>query len=144
MRIMGLDYGVMRTGVAVSDPLGWIAQGLEVIDSAGSDNATLKRIVELTQEYAIERLVLGLPVNMNGSHGPRAEDVKRFAGHLTTATGLPVELWDERLTTVAADKMLRGADVSRAKRRRVIDKVAATLILQGYLDRHNLSKEPSP
>ena len=136
MRIMGLDYGEKRIGVAVSDPLGWIAQGVEVITSAGSDKAALKRIVALTQEYEIQRLVLGLPVNMNGSHGPRAAATQKFAARLTAATGLPVELWDERLTTVEAEKMLIGADVSRGKRRQVIDKIAAALILQSYLDYH--------
>ena len=136
MRIMGLDYGEKRIGVAVSDPLGWIAQGVEVIAVTGSLAAVLERIVALTRKYETERIVLGLPVNMNGSRGSRAEAAQKFAGQLAEAAGLPVELWDERLTTVEAEKMLIGADVSRTKRRKVIDKIAAALILQGYLDRH--------
>ena len=134
MRIMGLDYGKKRIGVAVSDPLGWIAQGVEVVVFSSLASA-LERIMELIKEYETERIVVGLPVNMNGSYGPSAEAAKEFAGRLTAVTGLPVEFWDERLTTVEAEKLLVGADINRAKRRQVIDKIAAALILQGYLDR---------
>jgi len=133
---MGIDFGEKRIGVAVSDPLGWIAQGVEVVTYSGSISAAVECVSELTMKYDPERIVVGLPVNMNGSHGSRAEAAKRFAGRLAGSTQLPVELWDERLTTVEAERLLVGADISRQKRRRVIDKMAAALILQGYLDRH--------
>ncbi|OPY57442.1 MAG: putative Holliday junction resolvase [Pelotomaculum sp. PtaU1.Bin035] len=134
MRIMGLDLGEKRIGVAVSDPMGWTAQGLEVIISKGSSMADIKRIKEVAREYEVGRVVVGLPKNMDGSPGLQAEKIKTFAGRLSEALGLPVELWDERLTTVAAEKLLIEADLSRARRRKVIDKMAAALILQGYLD----------
>jgi len=137
---MGLDYGDKRIGVAVSDPFGLIAQGVEVITYSGSVKAVLGNVAELVKKYEIELVVIGLPVNMNGSHGPRAEAAKKFAGRVAGITSLPVELWDERQTTMEAEKMLVGASLSRLKRRKVIDKVAATLILQGYLDRRQVNK----
>ena len=142
MRVMGLDYGEKRIGVAVSDPFGLIAQGVEVFTNSGYV-AAVEHITGLIKKYETERIVVGLPVNMNGSLGPRAKATKKFAGRLSNITKLPVELWDERQTTVEAEKLLVDANVSRLKRRKVIDKIAATLILQGYLDRHreNLSME---
>ncbi len=134
MRIMGLDLGDKKIGVALSDPLGWTAQGLEVIPSKGSAGADIKKIKEIAGKYKVKKVVVGFPINMNGSPGPRAEKARAFADLLTKALNLPVEMWDERLTTMAAEKLLIKADVRRAKRRRVIDKIAASLILQNYLD----------
>lgn len=134
MRIMGLDLGDKKIGVALSDPLGWTAQGLEVIPSTGSASEDIKKIKEIARQYGVERVVVGLPRNMDGSPGPRAEMARDFAGRLAKALGLPVEMWDERLTTAAAERLLIEADLSRARRRQVIDKMAAALILQSYLD----------
>lgn len=134
MRIMGLDVGTKTIGVALSDPLGWTAQGLTTIRrrSLAADLAALK---ELVRRYGVEELVVGLPRNMNGSLGSQAEAVRAFARHLQAEVGLPVHFIDERLTTVAAGRVLLEADLSRRRRRQVIDQVAATYILQGYLDR---------
>ncbi len=134
MRIMGLDVGDKTIGVAVSDMLGWTAQGLEVIRRT-SINQDLARLKEIIDKQQVEKIVLGLPKNMNGTIGPQGEKVQEFAKEVENAFKLPVDFWDERLTTMAAEKMLIGADVSRGKRKKVIDKMAAVLILQGYLDR---------
>ncbi len=134
MRIMGLDLGDKTIGVAVSDPMGWTAQGVEVIRR---DNNTIKemdRLKELAETYAVEKVVVGLPRNMNGTLGDRGEKSKAFALEVGKRLSLPVDFWDERLSTVAAEKILLEADTSRAKRKKVIDKVAAAIILQGYLD----------
>lgn len=134
MRIMGLDLGDKTIGVAISDPLGWTAQGIEVIRRDGDTDRELNRLRELVAEYGVELVVLGLPRNMNGTLGERGEKAKAFAGEIQKALSMPVELWDERLSTVAAERILLEADTSRAKRKKVIDKVAAAIILQGYLD----------
>ncbi|OPZ74841.1 MAG: putative Holliday junction resolvase [Firmicutes bacterium ADurb.Bin456] len=134
MRIMGLDLGEKRIGVAVSDPLGWTAQGLQVIAVGGSLKAGIASIKELVRQYQVERIVVGLPRNMDGSPGSEAKRATEFAGLLSKKLGLPVEMYDERLTTVAAERVLLEADLSRARRREIIDKMAASLILQGYLD----------
>lgn len=134
MRVLGLDLGDKRIGVALSDPLGWTAQGLAVIASAGGTKSDLRRIKELAAKHEVEKVVVGLPLNMDGTAGPRAEKARVFADRLAGALGLPVELWDERLTTAQAERLLINADVKRAGRRQVIDKIAAVLILQNYLD----------
>lgn len=134
MRIMGLDLGDKRIGVALSDPLGWTAQGLEVFESKGAGEAAIRKIKELVRKHEVDKVIVGHPRNMDGSHGPRAEKARTFAGRLAKALNLTVELWDERLTTVAAEKLLIEADMSRSRRRQVIDKMAAVLILQNYLD----------
>lgn len=133
MRIMGLDVGDRTIGVAVSDAMGWTAQGVEVIRRT-SPAKDLLRLQELTALYEVTSFVVGLPKNMNGTVGPQGEKVREFAEVLKQTFGLPVVLWDERLTTAAAQKTLIAADVSRAKRKQVVDKMAAALILQGYLD----------
>lgn len=134
MRIMGLDIGSKTIGVAISDPLGLTAQGLTTIRrrNRADDLATLQ---ELARQYNVTQVVVGLPRNMNGSYGPQAELVRQFAAKIEKALGLPLHFYDERLTTVAAGKALLEADVSRKNRRKVIDQVAATIILQGFLDR---------
>ncbi len=130
---MGLDVGDKTIGVAVSDELGWTAQGVETIkrQSKAKDFA---RLQELIAQYQVGAIVVGLPKNMNGTIGPRAELCQSFGKLLQEKTSLPVHMWDERLTTMAAERMLISAEVSRQKRKTVIDKMAATLILQGYLD----------
>lgn len=133
MRILGLDYGDARIGVAISDELGWTAQGLEVIQ-VQSDADAVRRIGQLIQAYHVDSIVLGLPKNMNGTIGPRGECSIAFAEKLKKTFALPVVLWDERLSTVAAERTLLAADVSRKKRKRVRDKMAAAIILQSYLD----------
>lgn len=136
MRVMGLDLGDRTIGVAVSDPFGWTAQGIDTIRRTDLEE-DLRKISELISRYEIEKIVIGFPKNMNGTIGPRGEKALEFASLLKEKTLLDVVLWDERLTTVAAQKMLIEADVSRRKRKRVIDKLAATYILQGYLDSRN-------
>ena len=140
MRIMGLDFGSRTVGVAVSDSMLITAQGLEIIRRKEENKLrqTLARIEELIEEYEIEEIVLGLPKNMNATEGVRAEITREFQEKLERRTGLPVVLWDERLTTVAADKTMMESGVRREKRKDYVDKIAATLILQGYLDRRSL------
>ncbi|MDG0871659.1 Holliday junction resolvase RuvX [Paenibacillus thiaminolyticus] len=133
MKILGLDYGDRKIGVAVSDAFGWTAQGLEVIVRRKPED-DLRRIGDIIKEHGVEEIVIGLPKNMNGTIGPRGEISRSYAEVLKQSFGLPVHLWDERLSTVSAERTLLEADVSRKKRRQVIDKMAATIILQTYLD----------
>jgi putative holliday junction resolvase len=133
MRWMGLDYGDKTIGVAVSDELGWTAQGLEVIRRTKPE-LDLARLQTIIAEYDVSEIIVGLPKNMNNTIGPRGEICIAFANNLQETLNLPVHLWDERLTTVSAQRTLIEADVSRKKRKAVIDKMAAALILQGYLD----------
>lgn len=135
MRIMGLDVGAKTIGVALSDPLGLTAQGLEVIRRKRLAK-DLERLGEIVEQNGVGLVVVGMPKNMNGTHGPQAETVREFIAAFQEKFGIPVDVWDERLTTVAAERMLIEADVSRAKRKQIIDKTAAVIILQGYLDRH--------
>ncbi|KGR83479.1 Holliday junction resolvase RuvX [Lysinibacillus odysseyi] len=138
MRIMGLDVGTKTVGVAISDALGWTAQGIETVkidEEAGEFG--IERIKELVTEYAVTEFVVGYPKNMNNTVGPRGEASEKYKKLLEETFGLPVKLWDERLTTMAAERMLIEADVSRKKRKQVIDKMAAVMILQGYLDSKN-------
>jgi putative Holliday junction resolvase len=133
MRTLGLDVGTKTIGVAVSDGLGLTAQTVTTIRRTNL-KADLAALAELVREYEAERFVVGLPLNMDGSEGPRAEATRKFVDALTQSLGLPVEYWDERLSTVAATRTLLEADLSRAKRREVIDQMAAQFILQGWLD----------
>lgn len=134
MRIMGLDLGESRIGVALSDELLLTAQGLCVINSRGSAN-DLAQVLQLIEQYAVTHLVIGLPRNMDGSSGPMVDKVKAFGRQLAERKPeLILEYWDERLTTTAAQRVLVDADMSRSRRRKVVDKVAASLILQGYMD----------
>ena len=133
---MGLDYGSKTVGVAISDALQITAQGIEIIRRQQENKLrrTLARIEELAVEYEVEKIVLGLPKNMNDTMGERAEKSLAFQEMLERRTGLPVEMWDERLTTVAADKAMMEAGIRRENRKEYVDKIAAVLILQGYLD----------
>ena len=136
MRILGLDFGSKTVGGAVSDGLLLTAQGVETIERKDENKLrkTCARIEELIAEYEITEIVLGLPKNMNNTEGERVEKTKAFGEMLERRTGLPVHYWDERLTTVAAEQILMESGVRRENRKAVIDKVAAGLILQGYLD----------
>lgn len=136
MRILGLDFGSKTVGVAVSDGLLLTAQGVETIERKDENKLrkTCARIEELIAEYEITEIVLGLPKNMNNTEGERVKKTKAFGEMLERRTGLPVHYWDERLTTVAAEQILMESGVRRENRKAVIDKVAAGLILQGYLD----------
>ncbi|KAF3299285.1 Holliday junction resolvase RuvX [Aerococcus urinaeequi] len=137
MRYLGLDVGSKTVGVAVSDPFGWTAQGVEIIPiDEELEDFGLDRLGELIAEYKVEALVLGLPKNMNNSIGPRAEASQKYGQLVIDRFDLPVFYQDERLTTVQAERMLIANDVSRKKRKKVIDKLAAVLILQNYLDAH--------
>lgn len=140
MRIMGLDFGSKTVGVAISDSLLVTAQGIEIIRRKEENKLrkTLARIEELIVEYGVEEIVLGLPKHMNGTEGVRAELTNEFKEKLERRTGLPVALWDERLTTVAADRTMMETGVRRENRKEYVDMIAATLILQGYLDRKNM------
>ena len=136
MRILGLDYGSKTVGVAVCDPLGITAQGVETITrkDEGKLRRTLARIEALIAEYEVETIVLGYPLNMDDSVGERARKTEEFRDMLVRRTGLPVILWDERLTTVEADRTLIEAGVRRENRKQYLDGIAAVFILQGYLD----------
>lgn len=134
---MGLDVGSKTVGVAVSDPFGWTAQGVEIIPiDEEMEQFGLERLGELVAEYKVEAFVLGLPKNMNNTIGPRAEASQRYGQLILDQFDIPVFYQDERLTTVQAERMLIANDVSRKKRKKVIDKLAAVLILQNYLDTH--------
>ena len=130
---MALDVGTKRIGVAMSDELFLTAQGADTIyrNSLDADLGKIKRVAE---ENSVGEIVVGLPINMNGTYGPKAKEVLEFMSNLTKLVTIPVKTWDERLSTVAAERVLLAADVSRAKRKRVTDKLAAQVILQGYLD----------
>ena len=133
---MGLDYGTKTVGVAVSDVLGITAQGVETVTRKSNKKLrqTLARIEALIEEYEVSKVVLGLPKNMNNTLGERVEKTLAFKEMLERRTNLPVVMWDERLTTNAAEQILIESGVRREKRKSVIDKIAAVLILQGYLD----------
>lgn len=136
MRIMGLDFGSKTVGVAVSDELLLTAQGLEIIrrKEENKQRQTLARIEELIVEYGVTEIVLGYPKNMNDTLGDRVQKTEEFKEKLERRTGLPVILWDERLTTVAADKLMMEAGIRRENRKDYVDQIAASFILQGYLD----------
>lgn len=136
MRILGLDVGSRTVGVSVSDPMGWTAQGVEIIRiNEDEKEFGLKRLGEIIKEKQAKSVVIGLPKNMNNSEGPRAAAARDYAKMVEDQFGLPTDFQDERLTTVQAERMLiEEADVSRKKRKQVIDKIAAEFILQNYLD----------
>ncbi len=130
---MGVDPGTRRIGVAVSDELGMLARGVATLSATGEE-ADAGELSELAKSLGAERIVVGLPRNMDGTEGERAQAARQLAESLASRTGLPVILWDERLTTKGAERMLIAADLSRARRRRIIDQQAAQWILQSYLD----------
>lgn len=136
MRIMGLDYGSKTVGVAISDSLLITAQGIEIIrrEKENKQRQTLARLDELIKEYQVDRIVLGFPKNMNNTIGERGEKTLLFKETLEKRTGLEVILWDERLTTVSADQVMKEMNIRREDRYKYVDEIAAVFILQGYLD----------
>lgn len=134
-KVLGLDVGSKTIGIAISDAFGWTAQGLTTIYwEEPNYDLVENELRELIEEHEIEKVVVGFPKNMNGTIGPRGEASQEFASFLENTFPVKTILWDERLTTMAAEKVLLEGDVSRAKRKKVIDKMAASMILQGYLD----------
>lgn len=137
MRILGLDFGDKTIGVAVSDPFGWTAQGVEIIrrDNPAEFKKSMRRLAELVEQYQAETIVLGYPKNLDGSEGERCVKTKDFSERIKRRfPKVEVILWDERFSTIAAERSLREAQLSHEKRKSVIDKMAAVHILQGYLD----------
>lgn len=138
MRILGLDVGDKTIGVAVSDPLGYTAQGIDTIRRRNLEY-DINEIIKFYKEFQCTTIVVGLPKNMNGTLGPSGEKILGFCEDIKKNLDCKIEMWDERLTTVAAHKAMLEADLSRAKRKKIVDKIAATYILQGYLDRISMS-----
>ena len=136
MRSMGLDVGEVRVGIALSDQTGLIAQGHATLERSGWDR-DLAYLAKVAEEHEVDRLVVGNPLNLDGSAGRQAERSRDFAERLKEATGLPVVLWDERFTSLSAEKVLIEAGVRRKKRRAAIDRMAAAIMLQSYLDSRN-------
>ncbi len=141
-RILALDVGKKRIGLAVSDPLGLTAQGLGVLERRDWE-ADLARLLEMARPYRVQEVLVGLPRHMDGRLGAQAEEILALAQALGEALGVKVATWDERLSTVEAERLLISADMSRKRRRRVVDQVAATIILQAYLDSRNLRETDS-
>ena len=143
MRILGLDFGSKTIGVAVCDPFGWTAQGLEIIRREEENNLkkSIARISELCREYAVESIVLGLPKNMNNTLGERAEITTKYKRILEENTNIPVIFFDERLTSVISNSILIEADISRKKRKKKVDSIAAQIILQDYLNKEKNEHE---
>lgn len=138
MKILGLDVGTKTIGVAISDAFGWTAQGLKTIRRSETNEVDdFKQIASLIEEHAVETVVVGYPKNMDGTIGASGERSEQFVEQLSQHVSIKIDLWDERLTTMAAERVLVDADVSRKKRKKVIDQMAASLILQGYLDRRS-------
>jgi putative holliday junction resolvase len=138
MRVLGLDVGTKTVGVALSDEFGWTAQGLTTLKINEEKSVFgFEEIGQLIKEYQVDTVVIGLPKNMNGTIGPRAEASMQYAREIESKYAVPTVLWDERLSTIAAERVLLEADVSRKKRKKVIDKMAAVMILQGYLNSKN-------
>ena len=134
MRILGIDYGDSRVGVAVCDPMGWTAQGIESLDAKKGINNLLEKIENVIKSYNVEKIVVGFPLNMNGTIGPRGEKTNEFIKIIEDKFRLPVIKWDERLTTVSAQRVMIETNVKKSKKRGIVDTISATYILQGYLD----------
>lgn len=135
---MGLDVGSKTVGIALSDEMGWTAQGLKTLKiNEERQEFGFEEIGQIIKEYQVDTVVIGLPKNMNGTIGPRGEASQQYANEVESRFAVQTVLWDERLTTMAAERVLLEADVSRKKRKKVIDKMAAMMILQGYLDSKN-------
>lgn len=134
MRIMGIDFGDVRIGLAMSDPMGWTAQGIETITWKGSMKHPAERIGKLAKDYGVEKIVIGFPKNMNGTIGPRGEKTIEFIGVLSGFTEVEIVKWDERLSSVAANRTMHEVGMKTSKKKQVVDQIAAVFILQGYLD----------
>ncbi|OPX42577.1 putative holliday junction resolvase [Ruminiclostridium hungatei] len=135
MRILGIDYGDSRIGIAVSDPMGWTAQGLETVKSKDSLKKAIARILEIIRQYDIKDIVIGYPLNMNGTAGPRTERTEAFIKKLLEWDDFNIVKWDERLTTVSAHRAMNELGVKASNKKNIVDTMSAVLILQGYLDR---------
>jgi|UniRef100_A0A7C3SKV1 putative Holliday junction resolvase len=141
VRILALDVGEKRIGVAVSDPLGLTAQGVEVLERKGWES-DLTRLLEIARQYGVQEILVGLPRHLDGQLAAQAEEILKLAHSLGEALGVPVTPCDERLSTKEAERVLIAADISRRRRRRVVDKMAAVLILQAYLDQTRKARCP--
>ncbi len=141
MRILGIDYGDSRIGIAVSDPMGWTAQGLETVKSRESLKKAIARIAEIIKQYDIKDIVIGYPLNMNGTSGPRTERTEQFIGKLLELGDFNIVKWDERLTTVSAHRAMNELGVKASNKKNIVDTMSAVFILQGYLDRQSRMKE---
>ena len=138
MRILGIDYGDARVGIAITDPLGITAQGLETINLNGSDKIVLKRLEELIEQYNVTTIVIGMPINMNGTKTERAEVTEKFIHKMKCKFGkIPIETIDERLTTVEAHKTMNYLNVNKHKKRSIVDTISAVYILETYLKKIN-------
>ena len=138
MRILGIDYGDARVGIAITDPLGITAQGLETINRNGSDKIVLKRLEELIEQYNVTTIVIGMPINMNGTKTERAEVTEKFIHKMKCKFGkIPIETVDERLTTVEAHKTMNYLNVNKHKKRSIVDTISAVYILETYLKKIN-------
>ncbi len=137
MRILGIDYGDARIGVAVSDPMGWTAQGLETVKCKDSLKKALVRIIEIISQYNITDIVIGYPLNMNGTKGPRTERTEEFIKKLLELGEFNIIKWDERLTTVSAHKTMNELGIKASNKKNIVDTMSAVFILQGYLDRQS-------
>ena len=140
MKIMAVDYGDARTGIAVCDRTEFLASPVGTIEERDF-NKLIQKVSYMAKQYEVKEIVVGLPINMNGSKGPRAEKAEIFANALNEMTDIPVNMWDERLTTVSAHNILNETNVRGKKRKSVVDTVSATLILEGYLDYRRKKKE---
>lgn len=134
MRILGIDYGDSRIGIAMSDMLGWTANAVETIHWNGDIAKPIDRIMELISQHGVEKLVVGFPKNMNGTVGPRGEKTIEFIALLSEKTTVEIIKWDERLTSVAANRVMHEVGMKTSKKKKVVDQIAAVFILQGYLD----------
>ncbi len=134
-RILALDFGARRIGLAISDPLGFTAQGLPTLERSNRER-DLAALLALAREREVTLWLMGLPLHLSGTEGAQAQKVRTFGALLAARSGLPVEYWDERLTTVAAERVLREAELSLAKRRQAVDRLAAVVLLQSYLEAH--------
>ena len=134
MRIIGIDYGDARIGIAMSDPFGWTAQAVETISWKDKLQKPIERILQLIKEYNVEKIVIGFPKNMNGTLGPRAEKTEEFIELLMRKINLEIIKWDERLSSVAANRTMHEIGIKTSKKKGIVDQIAAVYILQGYLD----------
>lgn len=134
MRIMGIDFGDVRIGIAMSDPLGWTAQGVETIVWKCGMKQPAEKIGKLAKDYGVEKIIIGFPKNMNGTIGPRGEKTTEFIDVLKRFTDVDIVKWDERLSTVAANRTMHEVGMKTSKKKLVVDQIAAVFILQGYLD----------
>lgn len=137
MRVLGIDYGDSRIGVAVSDPMGWTAQGLETVKCKDSLRKAIERLMEIIKQYEVKDIVIGYPLNMNGTAGPRAERTEAFIKKLLELGDFNIVKWDERLTTVSAHRAMNELGVKASNKKNIVDTMSAVFILQGYLDRQS-------